>query len=64
MTITEQEKMRAHTEKNTKQSYMPPFIELTEIVVEKGFAQSPQEIGSPKIEWEGGTENCFFDDEF
>jgi len=49
--------MRTYTEKNTKLSYIPPFIELTEIIVEKGFAFSSQSSLSAKAAgWSDGIE--------
>jgi len=55
--------MRTYTEKDTKQSYLPPCIELMEIVVEKGFTTSINNF-SPSdkaTEWLDGTEYLEFD---
>lgn len=54
--------MRTYTEKNTKLSYIPPFIELTEIIVEKGFAASSTITGD--VFWEDGLESITGYDEF
>jgi hypothetical protein len=48
--------MKTYTGKKTKLSYIPPFIELTEIVVEKGFAGSPSTKTGDVI-WDGGVES-------
>ncbi|HOS17146.1 MAG TPA: hypothetical protein PKX15_09080 [Bacteroidales bacterium] len=49
--------MRTYTEKEAKQSYLPPCIELTEILVEKGFASSLQSSPSAKAAgWSDGIE--------
>lgn len=49
--------MRTHTEKEAKQSYLPPYVELTEILVEKGFALSSQSSPSAKAAgWSDGIE--------
>ncbi len=49
--------MRTYVEKEAKQSYLPPCIELTEIVVEKGFALSSQNSLSAKAAgWSDGIE--------
>lgn len=53
--------MKTYTGKKTKLSYIPPFIELTEIVVEKGFAKS-NELNSVATKYDG-TENLYFDEE-
>jgi len=55
--------MKTYTGKKTKLSYIPPFIELTEIVVEKGFAESTNiELNSVATKYDG-TENLYFDEE-
>ncbi|NLE64038.1 MAG: hypothetical protein GX612_09425 [Bacteroidales bacterium] len=53
--------MKTYTGKKTKLSYIPPFIELTEIVVEKGFAESI-ELNSVATKYDG-IENLYFDEE-
>lgn len=54
--------MKTYTGKKTKLSYIPPFIELTEIVVEKGFAKSNIELNSVATKYDE-TENLYFDEE-
>lgn len=55
--------MRTHTEKEAKQSYLPPYVELTEILVEKGFAASINNNTSSlkAAEWTDGTEDLTWD---
>lgn len=55
-------KMRTYTEKEAKQSYLPPCIELTEILVEKGFASSLLSSPSAKAAgWSDGIEEELWD---
>lgn len=55
-------KIRTYTEKEAKQSYLPPCIELTEIVVEKGFAASEINTSTNKICEYDGIDYVGFDE--